>query len=105
MHECRYMNAAFKGAELVAIERCCTRAGPVRTIHYIRVAGTEVVETVIVFSADMIADGWCQVTPAGFRAVVRHEHDEGIVEFADSLEIVDELADMDIEIADHRRID
>jgi hypothetical protein len=38
-------------------------------------------------------------------AVVRHEQDDGVVEVAARFQVLDEFADLRIEIRDHRRID
>ena len=92
----RYSDATFSRIRLVHPRRSCRCLCPPRPVPYEGVEVAEIVETVVVVFLQeghgSTAECWICFVRSSFGAVVRHEHDERVIELVNLLEVVNDLA-------------
>ena len=101
----RHADAAFGREGFVQSARGGGCLGPARSVPDEAVAAAEVLERVVVVGLQVLhhlaLDDWVGFVRGSFGSVVGHEADEGVVELARLLEVVDDFADVVVDALDH----
>ena len=109
-HDHRHAQAPFAGVELVEIERGRGNHRPFRPDRR-QAAGLAEVFGRGIEAFDQLDPVQCQigetrqVGPGGFRAVVRGDHDDGVLKLASLGKVIEQAADMEIGRGHHPGID